>query len=186
MRTFIALDLFPKPREAIERFLGNLKTELPGKRISWTKNNQFHLTLDFLGNINETQQKELCQYLEEFPLPEGLQFSLHGLQVFPNWKSPRVIWLGLSPGEPLIMLKNNLDPFLEKVNIPIDKRGFIPHITLGRVKASLSRKEISILEENKNIELLKEIKFQYFTFYQSILDRSGAQHIPLIRRPFPQ
>jgi len=185
MRTFIALDLTHQACEKIYQFSQNLQKEMVGTKISWAKKNQFHVTLAFLKNINQEQQQAISQYLNELSLPSPFNFSLRAVDVFPHWHSPRVIWIGLSSFQPLIPLKKDIDHFLKSLHLPTDKRPFIPHITLGRVKKSLTKKHITALEEFKGIELIPDEQFEYLTFYQSKLSKEGARYIPLLRRRFP-
>lgn len=186
MRTFIALDLPYADRKRIARFSQSLQDDLPKKNVSWTKIDQFHLTLKFLGNISDNQQQAISGGLRSLSFPEGFRFTLKGLHVFPHWKAPRVIWIELSYYKPLLTLKKTLDAFLESLNFPPDKRTFHPHITIGRIKKRLSTSEISLLKEYSDVVIATDVQFEYLTFYQSVLHTKGAQHIPLVRRQFPQ
>ncbi len=96
-----------------------------------------HLTLKFLGEIEEAMIPAIGEGISRACAKQGT-FLLHltGIGLFPGWKRPRVLWAGVEKGEEeLRELFRRLDPLLEKIGFPQEKREFHPHITLGRIKS---------------------------------------------------
>jgi len=115
MRLFLAIDL----PENIVHILKETQRTLPGKL-----NKNFHITLKFLGDVEESKIPDLIKNLE-FISQDPFTLKLHNLGAFPNLQSPRVIWVGLSPKEPLINLHKQIARALNFVP------KLRPHITLS-------------------------------------------------------
>lgn len=139
VRSFIAAEL-PK----------NIKSELDGLQgdflkkglnyVKWVNPSGIHLTLKFLGNININDLHNITAALEEGCKGfHKFSIELTGLGVFPNYKKPRVIWVGLEGQlSTLISLQKQIDDRLESLGFPKEKRPFSPHITLGRIRETAS------------------------------------------------
>ncbi|WP_408955919.1 RNA 2',3'-cyclic phosphodiesterase [Natroniella sp. ANB-PHB2] len=135
MRVFIALELVRGVQQKLEKTKNMLRD--CSQRFSWVKPYNFHLTLKFLGEIEEEQVKEIEENLigigGEFREPFELVFD--GLRAFPSLDLPKVIWVGVEEGrEQLIRLQKKVEDRLVKLGFEKEKREYTPHITLGRVK----------------------------------------------------
>jgi 2'-5' RNA ligase len=108
------------------------------KSIKWVANENFHLTLHFLGDVPEEKISDINQTLEpivnNFPT---LNFSLSSsINAFPDLNNPKVIFLEmkeLNDGK-TIQLQREIGKSLSKMDFEIDYRPFKLHLTLGRVK----------------------------------------------------
>lgn len=115
-----------------------------------------HLTLKFLGNVEEKQIEEIKIILKEIALQTPLiNIKLNGAGVFPNQKLPRVLWVDVIENDGILdNLQKRMDAELSKIGFEKDKRGFKPHLTLGRIRSQKGRERlIKLLEENKDKEL---------------------------------
>ncbi len=135
MRLFIAVSV-----QAAEESLCNLLRELrsTGADFKWVRPEQFHLTLQFLGNLEpgvvEAVGAAMREAAEDRPA-FGLRLS--GLGAFPDWKRPRVIWIGADEGGPALSeITQALGAALRGKNVPLPEEGreFTPHLTLGRMR----------------------------------------------------
>jgi len=107
-----------------------------GLQGSWVREENFHITVRFLGDITENQRTQLGQSLEStLSKGAGLQIQLAGTGVFPNLSRPRVLWAGVT------VLKGDLDPIFEAaesaaraIGLPPEKRRPRPHVTLLRLR----------------------------------------------------
>jgi RNA 2',3'-cyclic 3'-phosphodiesterase len=129
-RAFIAVDLAPFP--ALEPFLKDL-SGLRGLKPVDASN--LHITLKFLGDIEETSVKELEAAIRASS--EGIapfEVEVFGSGVFPPKGSARVVWAGLKGAEPLAGISARLEKALEPLGFAPEGRGFKPHLTLARVK----------------------------------------------------
>jgi len=140
MRTFIAVNLTDNIRQALSRTQEALKGE--GTDVSWVKPENLHITLKFLGEVEEARLPELRETIASF-LRDAAPFRLtfEGLGAFPTLRAPRVIWAGAKEGAAeLAALQAKIEEGLWRIGFPKEERSFTPHLTLGRVR-SLRRRE---------------------------------------------
>src|SRR2546422_3630834 len=103
LRAFIAIQLSDEVKRQIGSVQAELKREVSGSgrrgkavKIGWTQPEGIHLTLKFLGDIQETQVEALREILKRAASPaRPFTLEARGLGAFPNPRAPRVIWLGL-------------------------------------------------------------------------------------------
>ena len=109
--------------------------------MGWVKPENLHLTLRFLGEVEEARLPELSKAIASslqgtspFPL------ALGGLGAFPDLRFPRVIWIGVKRGaEELSALQARLEEGLQRIGFSPEDRPFSPHLTLGRVRSPKRR-----------------------------------------------
>jgi len=141
IRSFLAFELPPEIREKIGAVSKELqKTRMP---VRWVKVENIHLTMIFLGSVNEDAIDEIKENVQ----PVVKRFStlrtmLNGVGVFPHWRKPRVIWVGLNGEiEALSNLRDQLQAELKMLGLREEKRPFRPHLTIGRFKGRVDRDE---------------------------------------------
>lgn len=129
-RLFLALTVPPPVRAA----LATLCEPLPG--VAWTRPDQLHVTLRFLGPVAEAQQESLRERLAALRV-EPFILPVEGLGTFPPNRPPRVAWIGVGAGHPrLFQLRQRCDDALLAAGLALDCRHFHPHITLARCRES--------------------------------------------------
>ena len=135
-RLFLAFNLPSETKIQIGRFIRLLNPKCPA--IRWLDPTGLHITLHFLGDISlELEEKIKARLaLSERKLDEPIRFTLAGLGGFPNLMQPHIIYLGCRQlnGQSVFSLHQELTVSLAGLGIGIDKRPWLPHITLGRVK----------------------------------------------------
>jgi 2'-5' RNA ligase len=140
IRTFIAVELDPILKHAIAHVQETLQRELhlltPAVRIQWVRTASIHLTLKFLGDIEESQVGGILQALEHAARDHApFSADVKGFGVFPDLRAPRVLWMGLSgPTERLVRLVGSIDTALRPLGFPVEQKPYTPHLTLARVK----------------------------------------------------
>jgi 2'-5' RNA ligase len=146
MRLFIAISLPEKVKNEIETAQNELRRALPIGSVRWTKREQIHLTLKFLGEVPADQTEALTQSIQEackkFP-PLRLRAARIGF--FPNANLPRVIWAGVNDragGLPTLQFK--IESAVKEFGTQGPEKTFIGHITLGRAQ-NLKRPQAEIL-----------------------------------------
>lgn len=139
MRAFLSVNLDGTLKKEFSLIQEDLKKEITGVR--WVKPELLHVTLKFLGEIDEEVISTLEAPLNELAknhTPFSVTFS--GLGVFPTFSRPRVIWIGMDKGsEEFARLVQNLEAAMasQPFSFPETKNGgkdFVPHLTLGRAK----------------------------------------------------
>jgi 2'-5' RNA ligase len=133
VRAFVAVDLDPELKSAVAGLIRRL--EATRAAVRWTRAGGFHLTLKFLGEIDEEQAVRVKTVLAEVARRHGpFVLRLEGTGVFPGPGNPRVLWIGVSAEPGLAELRDELERALEGVGFSPEARPFRPHLTLGRVK----------------------------------------------------
>jgi 2'-5' RNA ligase len=152
VRTFIAIML--------DASLHNTLTEVVGKfastnaSVKWVSPENTHVTLKFLGNIDEERLPDIytaCERAAEGLAPFDIEMRAVGC--FPNIKRPKVVWLGVGKGiDALREISQRIEAELEDIGFPHEKRGFKAHLTIGRVKGRQGVSDLCrLLEENSDV-----------------------------------
>ena len=191
-RLFLAFDAPTAVRAAV----GALRQDLPGVR--WTKADQHHVTLRFLGEIPGETIPALQDALSTVRAP-AFEIQATGLGTFPRRPSARhpaqVLFAALVPLTPLVDLKQAIDAALDPVlgpDLESAQRGFSPHLTLARFRSDPGAALTSYLQANAGFS--SDVwPVTEFSLYASALGPEGARHTatgplaadagPLIRAP---
>ena len=136
LRTFIAIDL----GEAIRGRCLALQETLArgGADVKWVGAENLHLTLLFLGEVEDRALPALCKAVgDACAARDAFRMSVESVGCFPNPRRPRVVWVGVGEGTTdVVALHDALEtPLLELGCYRREDRPYTPHITLGRVKA---------------------------------------------------
>jgi 2'-5' RNA ligase len=135
LRTFIAVD----PGKAIRSRCVALQETLArsAERVRWEKPENIHVTLLFLGDVDERDLLPVCQAVSGVCATQyAFPVSVESVGCFPNLQRPRTIWAGIAAGSvELITLHDALEkPLMELGYYRREERQFKPHLTIGRVK----------------------------------------------------
>jgi 2'-5' RNA ligase len=135
IRCFIAV---PTPPTIIERITA-LMTDLRSvpSDVKWEHAEKLHITLKFIGAIEEPDLELLVGMLKEKvrAIPQ-FDYKYEGIGAFPNLHHPRVYWVGTSDNRSLIQLSESVEQVARSFSVANDDRPFHPHVTIGRVKGS--------------------------------------------------
>jgi 2'-5' RNA ligase len=178
IRAFIAVGIDPKTVERISEATDQLKPSIAG--IRWAPLTNLHLTVKFLGDVEETTidpiARALRQHIAPFP---RFTINAKGLGVFPDVKRPQVLWVGLE-GIHLAELASTVETALKPLGFEPEKRGFKPHLTIGRWRErdKSTAKFIAELERWAGYEFGKS-EVRNIILFQSMLRPEGAIHRPL-------
>jgi RNA 2',3'-cyclic 3'-phosphodiesterase len=161
MRAFIAVEV---SKEITSR-LFTIQRELPSG-LALVKPEAMHLTMKFLGEIDEAKAKEVSKSLDSL-IFSPLALTCRSLGVFPSRNFPRVLWAGIeSPG--LIGLHSKLDQKL--AGLGFQKEDFTPHLTIARAKEKVELE--SVLEKHSG-ELFGECLVHSLYLKKSTLTQNG-------------
>lgn len=174
-RIFIAINL---PQE-IKTKLGNYQSfwqDLPAK---WVKPENWHITLAFLGYLNDEELLKVCQITKEVaerhsPFLINLKKIVYGP---PKKMPPRMIWVEGEKSEELGKLQKDLENSLAgKINFETENRPYTPHITLARIR----QWEFRQIEPEERPEINEEIDLSFqvnsIEVMESKLKRGGAEY----------
>lgn len=137
IRTFTAIAVSEEVRRAVARMVASLRTDAAGVR--WTDESNLHLTFQFLGDVSTNDILTICDAVEAaVGEHEPFELSVRGVGAFPNLRRPRILWAGVEEGagaEAAVFLHESLDAALEPFGYRKETRPYVPHLTIGRVKA---------------------------------------------------
>lgn len=187
MRTFIAIEL----DNDIKQRLAPIQKKLieTGADVKWVKIENIHLTLKFLGEIEEKQLPQIKDIIQNICENKyTFNMTINELGAFPKLNYPRVIWIGVKEGkENIERISLELENSLSKIGFKKEKRPFSGHITLGRVRSNKNRAEL-IEAVNKFNEInLKETFIQpikTITLFKSTLSLKGPTYEALYTAKF--
>jgi len=136
-RLFVAIAVPEQVKAGILKAQDQLRRAVPPEAARWTKLEQFHLTLRFLGNVDAAQVDPLVAALHTGCHGFGaLRLRAAGIGFFPRPKSPRVIWAGLSDSdERLPALWGTVQSATSAFTAEEPDDHFTGHITLARIKS---------------------------------------------------
>ncbi|HLN82683.1 MAG TPA: RNA 2',3'-cyclic phosphodiesterase [Candidatus Binatia bacterium] len=178
IRAFIAVDLDDPVIEKICNVVEILKSRIT--EIRWLRKENLHLTLKFLGNIAESQVEPIATALRH---PLGLfspcNISAKGLGVFPDFRRPKILWVGLT-GDQLVQLTAEIESALMPLGFTPENRAFTPHLTIGRWREG-NRPAKNLRQK---IGSLNDFEFgacavRQIVLFQSVLKPEGASYSEL-------
>ena len=186
IRLFIAINLPKGIKDAIGDCRRKLASQLDGRSVRWTRSEQLHITLKFIGYVTEDFVAEITNVMTTACQGTGpLRLRAEGLGCFPRVRSPRVFWVGISGNiEPLLALQKRIDASTEQWAEP-EEREFTPHLTLARLKEPRPmdvRAIVSFVERNQAAHF-GEWEARQVDLMQSVLSPSGATYCCLASVP---
>jgi 2'-5' RNA ligase len=178
MRTFIAVELPPEVKRKIEEVQSPLKRT--DTYVAWVKPGNVHLTLKFLGEVEEERIEDVFQGTETaLKGSKAFNLSLKGLGCFPNLRRPRVVWLGVDKGKDgLAFMQRQIEEELSELKFPKEQRPFSAHLTIGRVKSPKNIEKLISLIETTNFQT-EEVVVDEVVVMKSQLHPQGAIYTPL-------
>lgn len=151
-RVFIGIPVDGRSQRLINSLLMPVKDSRTDVR--WVPESNRHLTLAFMGDIQETRVDSLVRVFDEtYQHEPRFQYRLSALARFPDTRG-RIIALTGRVAGPLVDLFQLTRELLDKNEIEFDQKKFRPHITLarirkpGQVKTSIDQKTDIILDIN--------------------------------------
>jgi len=136
LRLFVAISIPEPVRDEIIHGQRELQPLAPRGAVRWTRPDQFHLTLRFLGDVPADGVEDLKKSVgavcrNAWPL----SLRAEGVGFFPNPRSPRVIWVGINDREGrLVDLQKQIEAAVGPFSPEPGEKNFTGHATLGRLK----------------------------------------------------
>ncbi|RZD15326.1 MAG: RNA 2',3'-cyclic phosphodiesterase [Candidatus Acidulodesulfobacterium ferriphilum] len=179
-RLFIAVDLPSAIKKRVTQFVKSARLA-DTKYFRPVPQKNLHITILFLGNIELNQEAVIKKLLSEIEI-KNFDISVGNNLFFSLGNSSGIVYLKIKKGarELKLIYENLLKGVLNSgINIKIDKRPFMPHITLARIKDGSNNKN-----KNDILNLLKPfnpnnaplspdgLKFREFNCKKIILKQS--------------
>lgn len=173
MRAFIALPLPATVRDVLGDVCRRLDRLMQGG-VRWVAPAQIHLTLRFLGEIDEDLAASISgQLAAASPRWCSWRARLGQIGGFPNLHSARVLWVGIEDGGKAAEMQREVEAILGRLGIDREPRAFTAHLTLGRRRTG--GRISSDLLHDVPVEPI-EFAFDRLVLFQSTLTPAGAVH----------
>ncbi|TXC90266.1 RNA 2',3'-cyclic phosphodiesterase [Metabacillus litoralis] len=129
---FIAVPIDEYNKEIINKWILINKENLPFK--SWVHPEDYHITLAFLGHVEETEKLEKLKLIlhETTSVYSPFQMHIKGIDTFGKKEHPRILWISLEESEALADLQQKVYNVCKDIGIHLDSKPFRPHITIAR------------------------------------------------------
>jgi RNA 2',3'-cyclic 3'-phosphodiesterase len=174
VRSFLALEI---PKDIVD-YLGSVADRLEKRTegIRWVRNEGIHITVKFLGEIEEALAETMREVLGPVGGRHGpIGARLGQLDAFPGRRSARVIVVKLQEGvENIQAIFSDIEDGLEAIHVEREKRGLVPHITLGRrrIPKPFPNGDPMPVEE-------REFLVENLVLFKSTLTPGGAIYAPI-------
>jgi len=184
LRLFLALEPSEAVRHEAGRAVEHLAAALPGLRARYAAPDAVHLTLVFLGAVEEARVPALERAAAGVArTARPFACSTGGLGAFPSARRPSVLWLGLDEeGDALSGLQRDLERALGGFLGRDERRRFVPHLTLARVAGLGGTPRQAVAEALRAFHPRRATwHVEAVVLFQSELRPEGARHTPLAR-----
>jgi 2'-5' RNA ligase len=151
-------------------------------RASWPRVENLHLTLKFLGEIEESRVEVLSNAAGRAAADSRpFTLRLEAAGAFPRRGVPRVIWLGVADSSGgLARLQSRLEVECEREGFGREERPFHPHLTLARLRSPQGARALAQLHQETGFEAL-EFPVTELVVMLSELGPGGSRYAPLSR-----
>jgi 2'-5' RNA ligase len=175
VRAFFGLPLPEEHRQALDEHLAGWAAAAP--QFRWTPAGNLHLTIRFLGQVDQALAEAIVDRLEDRGL-KGLDLQLRELGTFRRGRLARVVWLGLGSGaDDAAALAADVEEECVRAGLEPEARRFNAHLTLARARA---RDGAALPPLSPPPELAKW-RAAELILYRSHLGRAGSVYEPLRR-----
>lgn len=166
-RLFVAI----RPPEAIRDLLIDAMDNSADFR--WQNEEQVHLTLRFVGEVERPVANDLADALGRVTAPR-LELRVAGVGCFEQ-RNSGALWAGVEPRQPLAALAAKIERVCQSVGLAPERRAFHPHITLARWKGRRTREVKEYLEHTGSLSS-EPFLVDEFILFESRLSRHGAHY----------
>ena len=173
-RLFVGL----RPPPAIRAQLLALAGGVPGAR--WQDDAQLHLTLRFIGEVERPQAEDVAIALANVHFPP-VEVALDGVGQFDSRGRPNALWAGVRPHTALAELHKKVDQALVRCGLAPERRAYLPHITLARMKVGAGVTD-RFLESHAGLASAP-FTLDHFLLFESSLGSEGASYEAVERYP---
>jgi 2'-5' RNA ligase len=173
-RLFVAI----RPPRAMRAALLAAQGGVPGAR--WQDDEQLHLTLRFIGEVDRHRAEDIAAALGTIQAPR-FQLALDGIGQFDRRNRPDSLWAGVKPHAPLKALHNKIDQALIRIGVAPEGRAYLPHITLARFSRGAAPGVSPALFTEALLPVAAEVR--EFCLFESELGAEGASYTIAARYP---
>jgi len=178
-RLFVAI----RPPEDIRDLLIDAMDD--GADFRWQDDEQLHLTLRFVGEVDGPTAEDLAAALGSLCTPP-FELRVAGTGRFEQ-RNSGALWAAVEPKAPLVALAAKVERLCQSIGLEPERRAFHPHITLARWKGRRGREIAAFLDRTRGLAS-GPFPVESFSLFESRLSRHGAHYeeiasFPLVPTP---
>jgi len=183
IRPFVALRLSAETIAAIAAMAAEIKTL--GADVAWVKPANFHLTLRFLGDqVDVARLDPLKAALTEIAANTApFTIVARGVGAFPDWRSARVVWVGLESAQ-LTELAAQVEDSVVRCGFERERRPYTAHLTIGRVRGFRGWRQAARALKDWAEHDFGTSQIESMTLYRSVLSSGGSRYEALAELRF--
>ncbi|MEM3444755.1 MAG: RNA 2',3'-cyclic phosphodiesterase [Thermoplasmata archaeon] len=180
IRAFIAVEF--EPTEEIKALHRELRET--GCELRLVSLHQIHITLRFLGNIEESAVEEISGILRNCAPAREFLVKLRGIGAFPNLNHINVVWIGISNPAELERMSTCINEKLVEAGFPKEDRPFTPHLTVARVKGRRNLNVLQRLIKENAMRNFGDVQVNAVHLKKSVLTPEGPIYTNLFSQVF--
>ncbi len=178
IRSFISVPLSPLITGGASKLIKKLKPFDEG--IKWVPLDNFHLTLQFLGEVDNTEVPAICNRLRGIADDyDPFELSFAGTMALPSMQRPRIICAKVEdPTGSLVQMVGELETEMADLGFKQEPRDYVPHLTLGRTRSNTRRASPEIMAEMAQLGeyTLGDMVVDELQLTASFLDKGGPTY----------
>jgi 2'-5' RNA ligase len=189
MRLFVGVELDAPLRTSAAAAIALLRRAVeeraPDVQIRWLPIANLHLTLAFIGEVQDDMSRRVSASLSEGLAVSSFELSLAGAGAFPPSGPLRVVWIGVSDGESsLRRLQADIVARLSSLGLAFDDRAYSPHLTVARLKGARGPGARAVREALRGVGIqLGPQRVKAVTLFRSRVSSAGSTYDVLMRVP---
>lgn len=161
VRLFVALPLPAMLRQSLALLAGGI----PGAK--WTPVENFHLTLKFIGEVEEHVADDIVAALDGVHA-DAFDVALKGVGTFDGRRGARLLYAAVPLTEGLAELAGRVESALRRVpGLDLETRRFVPHVTLARLRAPDAHRLGAFIERNGTLSF-PAWRVDHFALFSSV------------------
>ena len=181
-RIFCAAELPDQVRVRLQEHIQRLRQDVPDVAASWSRVENIHLTLKFVGNLTpdrvQTISEVASRAVKEF---SSFQIDVGNTGVFPRPSRAQVLWIGVSdPSGKLSALQKRFEDECAATGFEKEERAFRPHLTIARIRKPEGARRLADAHLSMQFESIP-VKLTELTVFRSELSSKGSKYTPISR-----
>ena len=181
-RLFAAIELGAEAQHRIAGEQARLAKTLHGSSLRWSKPDQVHITLVFIGEVPDERAVQIIDIMGEVIPYQPFSFELAGIGVFPPRGAPRALWIGVKSGaDEIVRVQALVAERLEHASVERERRPFSPHVTLARWRNS--RPSDRPRSTSSSPPTIARVEVNAVTLFQSRVSSAGSTYTRLVETP---
>ena len=173
-RLFVGIDPPSWIKTHLLAFMGGVT------KARWQRQDQLHLTLRFIGEVDRHCANDIAAALDGLHHP-AFNLALSGIGLFDRRGRPHTLWVGVSPQEPVKTLHNKIDQAIVRTGIAPEGQAFRPHITIARLDPDVG--SLNSIMANQGSVTSAPFRVNEICLYESQLTRDGPIYTIVERYP---